>query len=149
MPDLAAGTRILAADWPDAADAADSTDFLNITNTSYSSGPPEVGTTFVAPTSGRVLVGVGGQFRGPDRIVIAPQIFLGTSSAGTLVLPANLTERALVGPTSGQSSAWSRFTLLDGLTAGATHYARTLHRCIDGIGAADIFDREITIVPVP
>jgi len=149
MSDLAAGTRVLAADWPDAAYAADSTDFNNITNTTYVSGPPELGVTFVAPTSGRVLLGVGGQFRGPDRIVLTPQVWLGTSASGTLFLPANLNERAVMSPSSGASSAYSRFTLLEGLTPWATYYARVLHKCQAGAGTADLFDREITVVPTP
>lgn len=155
MSDLAAGTRVLAADWPTALYAADATSISNITATTYQVGSPAVGGQFVAPTTGRVLIGVGGQGRGPgDRPVITPQVYEGADATGTLVLPANLNERACVLPDGSASSAYQRITLLDGLTPGALHFARALYRVIPVAGGtiagtADIFNREIWVVPVP
>lgn len=149
MSDLASGTRVLAADWPTALYSADATAINNILQTTYQVGSPVVGGNFVAPSTGRVLIGVGGQARGGDRAVITPQVYEGAdASTGTLVLAANLTERAAVFGENSASMSWDRITLLEGLTPHAQHYARALYRCLLGLGTADIFNRELWVVPV-
>lgn len=148
MPDLAAGTTVLAADWPDSVFAQDSTQFTNLTNTTYTPGSPACAVTFVAPTSGRVLLTVGGRIRGPDRVFISPQVFEGPDATGQQIITANVILRGVCSYEAGQPHAWSRMTLLDGLIPGAIYYARTAHRADLGSGAADIFVREIGVRPV-
>lgn len=154
MSDLAAGTRVLAADWPASMYESDATTISNITASTYQVGSPTVGGNFTAPTTGRVLLGIGGQGRGPnDRAVIAPQVYEGSDATGTLVLPASLNERACVLPDGSASSAYQRITLLEGLTPGALHFARALYKVIPVAGGsiagtADIFNREIWVVGV-
>lgn len=148
MPDIRAGAKIQAADFPASVTATDSTSLTSISSTSYSAGSPVVSVTFVAPTSGRVLltVGLGARNSGSsDRVHLAPEVRVG-SSGGSVFLAADVAMRG-VGSSAGGSAYHyrARTTLLDGLTPGQTYYARTMHKVSSGNG--DINARDITVVP--
>lgn len=156
MPDILVGAKIKAADFPESKWAQDATEILNITSTSFITGTPVVATTFVAPTSGRVLMFVGGAARaqaGDNRVFIVANVFLGTSAAGTEVLSSS------VGFTGcGFSLAATNYYYqnrvfhLPGLTPGSTYYARVMYSATN-TGATDntcdIACREIGVVPIP
>ncbi len=150
MPDILAGARIKAGDFPGTQSASSGTANDNISSTSYIAGTPEVGTTFVAPTSGRVLVTVGlvSKDSASNRVHLAPQIYLGTSSAGSQVLAPDVTARGLgsAGTSTNLSEHRSRTSLVTGLTPGSTYYARTVHK-VSGGSTADISVREIIVEP--
>lgn len=154
MPDLNAGRPIKALDWPPAVFAQDITQINNPTNTSYIVGTPEVSVTFVAPTSGRVLLVVGGGLgnsAGGDRIALVPEVREDNSS-GALVLSPTVTERGY--STQNQSIGFhygSRESILDGLTPGQTYYAVVKYAIFDDAGAStgDIACRDILVAPVP
>jgi hypothetical protein len=93
VTDILVGAKVKAADFPASVWAQDTTEILNISSTTFIAGTPEVGTTFVAPTSGKVLMFVGGSARsqtGDDRILMAANVFLGSNSSGTQVLSSSV-----------------------------------------------------------
>lgn len=151
MPDILVGTPIQAADRPASVWASDATANTNISSTSYIAGTPQVSVTFVAPTSGAVLLSVGvagADNGGTNRIHLSPEVRV-TDVSGAVVLAADVTNRGVGLP--GEASAnthRSRTTLLTGLTAGTTYFARTIHKVSAGT-TADIAVREITVIPTP
>lgn len=156
--DLLGGTRITALDYPPAVQAFDATTIANITSTTYTNGSPEVGVTFMAPTTGRVLLTTGGGVRNNsannDRVFIAPQIFLGTSSAGTEILAPSAPQYGISsggGQTNDDYQFHSRTSLITGLTPGATYYVRTMHAQVNNSGAtsstSDLSGRSLVVVP--
>jgi hypothetical protein len=151
MPDLLVGAPISAADFPPAVWASDATSNANISSTSFIAGTPSVETTFVAPTSGAVLLSVGfgaSDNGGTNRVHIAPEVRVG-SVAGAVVLAADVTTRGAGVPGEANANAHrSRTTLLTGLTAGTTYYVRTMHK-VSGGSTADIGVREVVVTPTP
>lgn len=151
MPDILAGAIIREDDRPAAAFASDETGISNISNTTYAAGTPVVELTFTAPTSGRVWVFIGGGMRDGGTatnigVWMAPEIRLGSVS-GAVVLAADAEDRG-VGSlrNKNQYHYYSRMTRVTGLTAGATYYARVMHRVTTG-SSADISAREIGVFP--
>jgi hypothetical protein len=129
---------------------------LNIASATYAAGSPEMGVQFTAPPSGKILLAVSGGGRdntNNDRVFVAPQIFRGTSAAGTLVLSPSDGEYAW--SSFGESSGYmygSRVSVVSGLQAGQTHYVRTMHKAMDSAGAAngsaDLTIRGVVVVPI-
>jgi len=156
---IKAGARIRATDRPAAVQAEDQSSVANITSTSFITGTPVVETTFTAPPSGTVLVFVGGGTRdnsgAGNKVSLDYEIYQGTSAAGTLKKSANeqlsgyIGQSGLIGGTAGTGldfHYFSRGTLVTGLTAGATHYARLLYKVNAG-NTCDISDRQLIIIP--
>lgn len=150
-----AGQPIKALDYPPAVWAQDSTQINNPANTGYILGTPEVSVTFIAPTSGRVLLVVGGGLgnsAGSDRIFLSPEVRL-TNSAGAVIVQASVTERGY--GSQNQAAAFhygSRESVLDGLTPGQQYWAAVKYVRIDdpaGTTTADIAVREILVAPLP
>lgn len=154
MPDILVGAPISAADRPAAVWGSDNTGHANIPSTTFIPGSPSCECTFVAPTSGTVLLSVGlgaSGDAGGQRVIITPEVRL-TDSSGSVVLAANTSteiERGCAVPGQATANAHrSRTTLLTGLTPGQQYYARTMHRAT-GTGTADLSVREIVVVPTP
>lgn len=156
--DLLGGTRILAMDYPPVVSAYDGTAISNITSLVYIAGSPEVGVTFMAPTTGRVTVTVGGGVRNNgsnnDRVFIAPQVYLGTSAAGTEILAPTAPQFGISsggGFTNDLFQYLSRTSLVEGLTPGSTYYVRTMHVQVNNSGAAsgtsDLQSRSVVVAP--
>ncbi len=149
MPDTRAGAKVKAEDFPVAVTASESTAINNITSTSYVTGTPVCSATFVAPTSGRVLLTVGLGARdngGTNRVHLAPEVRV-TNSGGSVVLSADVTLRGVgsVGEATGFHYR-SRTTLLESLTPGTTYYVQTMHKVSAGT-TADIVTRDVTVTP--
>lgn len=157
MTDFANGRRIYGSDLPPAETYIDDSLILNFDTTTYTVGSPEVGTTFVAPLSGRVRLTVGGGLRdsaGVDRLFLSPQVFEGIDDTGTEILAPSVTVRGFGScPNTTAFHYASRTSLLEGLTPGRTYYARVMYAVNAGgatpAGATDIAAREIVVVPVP
>lgn len=151
MPDLLVGASIKATDFPVTVSATDATSIANITSTSFVAGSPVVGTTFVAPTSGAVLLSVGLSARdngGINRIHLAPEVRLG-SSGGPVVLAADVTTRGIGVPGEPDEFMYrSRTTLLSGLTPGQVYWVQTMHK-VSGGTTADLQERDVTVTPTP
>lgn len=148
MTDIRAGAKIRAADFPASVMAQDATEILNISSTTYIAGSPVVATTFVAPTSGRVRIAVGGSAKdGTNRVFISAQVFLGTSAAGTEILAPSVTFGGCGFPAESASYMYAnRKFPLEGLTPGSTYYARVMYT-VTGGSSADISCREIVVIP--
>ena len=103
--DLSAGTRVKALDFPRAQQVYDLTSQLNLTNTSYAVGTPEVAVRFLAPSSGRVSVAVSAGVRNntaanEDRVYVAFRVLSGDPNDGNLFQ----TEEAKLGLSIGCGS---------------------------------------------
>lgn len=156
MPDLADGTIVRGADLPPTVADSDETSIVQISATTYTVGAPEVGVVFVAPTSGRVRLTVGGGERdsaGVDRVFLSPQVFRGTDATGVEVLAPSVTNRGLGSCAATKEFQYgSRTSLLEGLTPGVTYYARVMYTISPGgatpAGQADVGARDIVVIPV-
>lgn len=146
MPDLLAGTTILAQDTPPSIEVQDGTNLNDLTNTTYQPGTPELGVTFSAPTSGRVMVHfyAGLNCDGTNTLFVSTELYEGTDSTGTLITSAS-DDRA-VANTDGRSHASAQYE--EGfLTPGVTYFVRTMHRVLGGT-TSDVFHRQITVSPL-
>lgn len=155
MPEILAGATIKSTDRPAAAYERDTTLQDDVTPDSYVTGSPVVDVTFTAPTSGRVLLIVGGAARtvsGNGRALIVPEVYEGTDATGTLIVEAtgNIDQiRGFAQP--HVATDWilaSRASILSGLTPQATHYARVMYRVVPDAGIADIGARDIGVLPL-
>jgi hypothetical protein len=150
-----AGRPVRALDYPPPVWAQDTTQINNPNNAGYITGSPEVSVTFIAPTSGRVLIIVGGGLgngAGGDRVFLSPEVRL-TNSSGALVLSPSVTNRGFGSDiAAGAFHYGSRESVLDGLTPGQLHYAVVKYAVQTGDAGAttqDIAARDITVVPIP
>lgn len=130
----------------------DTTLQLNIDTADYVPGSPEVGGTFMAPVSGRVLVVVGGGARdnsASNRMFIAPRIFIGPQPvAENLVVDVNRNEWVTPGECSHYMYG-SRASMITSLVPLRQHYAQLVYRNTGTGGTAEISTREIGVVPLP
>lgn len=153
MPDLLAGSKVRAADTPPTVYAQDTTAINDISSTSYTSGSPEVGVTFIAPTTGRVKISIGGSLRNnaanSDRVALAPQVFVTNTSGVEFLAPTVFRGIATDGiPTAGDYCTYGHTTLLEGLTPGQQYYARVMHIKFGSAGTTgDIAMRDVLVEP--
>lgn len=151
MAETLVGSVIDADDFPVAVTATDTTALSNLSSTSFATGSPVCSTTFVAPTSGAVLLSVGVSARdngGLNRVHLAPSVRVG-SAAGAVVLSADVTTRGVGTPAEALNFIYrSRTTILTGLTGGTTYYVETQHK-VSGGTTADLQVRDVTVVPIP
>lgn len=151
MTDTQAGDEITRQHWPPAVVARDLTDQANITSTAYAPGSPAVELTFIAPTSGRVCVYVQGTLDGDDagnRVFLSYEMYEGTSSSGTLVQAARDSYGiSTPGNAASNDLICGNLSMVAGLTPGATHYARAMHRT-EGGTTNDVGFRELGVFPV-
>ena len=152
MPDIYAGAPITAAEYPRAVTVRNTDSQVNITSTSYTPGDPVVSLTFVAPTSGQVLVTVGGGFRDNSssnaRVHLAPMIRLGGPTGAIAVNPDVASNGAGGVGETRDYEYFSRTSLVSGLIPGATYYAELQHKA-SVAGGGDLTERDMTVVPVP
>lgn len=155
MTDFKTGDRLSTEWWPESVEDADSTVISNITSTTFIPGSPECGTTFTAARSGRAAVCVSGgmtEAAAGSQLYVSFQVYLGTSSSGTLVRSARepFGVSTTGDTTAGGSSemCWGNMTMLQGLTPGETYYARIVYRVESG-STNDLRERRITVFPLP
>lgn len=156
MSDATTGKLFRAADIPPTGYMHDDTGNNNIVSTTYIVGSPEVGTFFIAPTSGRVRITVGGGARdngatAVDRIFISPQIFLDDANGSELLAPSV----SIYGWSSCDSDLdhqyGCRVGMISNLIPEQVYYARLMYFTDTGVDpdTADIAARDIIIIPVP
>lgn len=152
MPDIGIGDQISTAWWPAAKEQEESTDQV-ITSATYIPGTPVCDLTFIASRTGRIGVCVAGnwiQASAQNRVFISYEVYLGTSAAGTLVRSA----RDSFGVSDNGSTAGSleqghgNMTMVEGLTEGATYFARVVHRTEAGT-TSTVTHRRIIVFPLP
>lgn len=148
-----AGQRIKALDFVATVEANSLTTLANI-STTPTAGSPEVGVVVTAPTSGKVLVTVGGSAgddTGANTVAIFDyEVRLGTNSSGTLVLGTGSLIRRLnlaVGDIAGQTQEGARTSLVAGLTPGSSYFVRVMHYSYTG--NPDVFARQLIVQPLP
>ncbi|MGI5285239.1 hypothetical protein ACQEVF_25385 [Nonomuraea polychroma] len=134
----------------------DDTTQVDLTNTSYATGSPEVGVFFVAPPSGRVRLTIGGGFRdnggsARDRVFLSPNLFR-DNSEGTEVLAASVTLRGYLSVAADTEFQYGcRVSLIEDMTPGQLYYLRTMQLTSGGTDpdTADIAARDIIVIPLP
>lgn len=147
---VAAGQKIRALDFTETVQASDTTAHLNI-STTPSLGSPEVGVTFTAPTSGKVLVTISGSVGESGGTVVAGvldyRVYENNSSGAIVFALGSLIRRVIItSPASNQAQELSRTSLLTGLTPGGVYYAQVWHASYGA--AVDLYVRAITVAPV-
>jgi hypothetical protein len=159
MPDLTAGSTVLAQDFPAPESNTQAADEAGFTDTSYTAGANVCGTTFTAPTSGRVLVLWHARFETNTtgvRATVSVEVRTGSSIGSGTVVSAASDASALESISDGdaagvgtnarmQAGMWR---IVSGLTPGDSYNVRTMHR-VSGTGSGDIFDRNVAVVPLP
>jgi hypothetical protein len=153
VPDLLAGSVVLAADHPPTVTANDTTTISNISDATYVPGTPVVATTFVAATTGRALITINANIRNnaanTDRLSVSWQLNLGTDATGTLITDASAF-RAVVGDgiaSAGDYCSYGRPFLQTGLTPEATYYVRAVYLRFGANATCDIAGRELIVAP--
>lgn len=155
---LSAGTQVRAVDFPPTATSMSDTVITNITATTYTTGAPEVGARFQAPTSGRVAITVSAGVRvdsattPADRLFIAPQVLHGDPNDGNVILAEEVKNGVSTPGTPDATDDYAfggKMTLLGGLVPGDFYYARVRYRTTLGNGTADLNYRSISVVPIP
>lgn len=150
MPDTFAGDEITRDHWPAAKIARNLVAIDDISNTSFAAGTT-CELIFVAPSSGRVAVVVQGgidQDSAGNRAFITYELYLGNSASGTLIVAAK--EANGISSNGGPASndlICGNLTMVAGLTPGATHFARVMHRT-EGGATNDITFRKLIVFPV-
>lgn len=152
--DLAAGTRVKALDFPRAVQSFQTVSVLNLTNTSYATGTPEIAVRVMAPSSGRVAVALSAGTRNnganADRVFVSYRVLEGDPNNDELI-QASEVKRGLSNPaTQGDDYQYhGHVTMVSGLTPGVYYYFRVQHRTTLGSGTADISHRGILVWPIP
>ena len=152
---IRAGRLIEASAWPPTEQAFDDTSITNISTTSFIDGSPGVNLTFVAPSSGRVLVYLGGTARSSvssngDYVIMGLDLREDDSSGTVVESPATQGLYTCRWPTAAVNyCSRQRVSPKTGLTAGATYYAGVQYRVGDGDGTADILTRHLIVRPLP
>lgn len=158
MTDLLCGKSIAAADWPQTKSSYEATQHLNLSTTSFSKGTVNVEITFTAPTSGRVLIYIGGNARNnsyngttnTDYIIMSAEL-RETNSSGTII-QATATQGMYTCRWAGPMTAFcvrQRVSMKDGLTPGGTYWLSHQFRTANGSSSADIDRRYLIVRPLP
>lgn len=153
MPDI--GNTVYGKDMPPAVFDQDWTSILNISSTTYTasqSGIGEVGVTFTAPTSGRVLVIVGGGLRNnaatQDRAIVTYRLYQDSSAGNQIVLASADNGIISIGVAVSQEYQYQcTYNMEETLTPGRQYYAQIAYR-VTGGNTADIATRQITVIPL-
>ncbi|MFF7183254.1 hypothetical protein [Streptomyces sp. NPDC008121] len=151
MPDLLAGTTVLAQDTPPVQFVTDGTDIVGFTDIVFTAGTPIVGVVFTAPTTGRVRVDWHSRFQPTS--AVAAQVAFALRSGSTLgagaMVQDGLNEHCLETPNvsgSGSRVQASMYSIVSGLTPGSVYNAVVCHRMVSA-GSGTIFARSIGVSP--
>lgn len=152
---LSSGVPVRALDFPRAHQSFSQESQLNMTDTSYVNGTPEIAVRFIAPTSGRVLVVCGGGVRNnttanEDRIFLSFRIFEGDPNDNDLIQTEEVKYgRSNTAAGNDDYQYGGHGTMVGGLTPGTFYYAQFRHRTALGSGTADIAFRSLLVIPIP
>lgn len=149
MTDLLAGTEVLAQDVTPTQYTFEGTLQSNINSSGYSEPTNPCRVSFIAPTTGRVKIIVGGggeDDSGDGRVRLAPEVHENDINGETVMSPNSLTNGYI---SMGEASAFHyhcRVSILDGLTPGMTYFARLM---VTGGTTSDLRNKNLIVVPVP
>lgn len=154
------GSIVKAGDTPPVAFDGEGTLDSAFTNTSFATATAAAGQTFIAPTSGAVVILWSARFQTnttgtTDRALVSVKVSAGgTIDSGTVVSAAAdtsaLESTRSATQTSGTSGetrmAACTFRVVNGLTAGAT-YNVVVQRKVTG-GNATVFQADVAVLPM-
>ena len=149
-----AGQIIRAADFDVFASDSDSADETGFNSTSFTLGSTTVGTAFVAPTSGSVVIHWGARallnVNTALQIRVSAEVRTGsTVGSGTVIAAANDGWSLEIGNATNNRIGANRARPVTGLTPGATYNVSLWHKNATGVASAGtIFDRDCFVVPV-
>lgn len=152
MPDLLAGTTILALDTPPAVFARQGA-ALVLTSADFEPTDPPCAATFVAPTTGRVLITYWVRWDAAavsDQMEADVNVWQGSDDTGTEVHAANSVTGGIDAESNSSDSTVHNnapsWRYVDGLTAGDTFYVE-LHIHTGG-QQFDIEDQTFLVQPL-
>ena len=145
-------TFVRARDHTRAVFDQDDDNLFNLTSTTYTSEKPVVGVRFTAPTSGNVVVAVGGGSRdnasGTQRAYLAPYIINAIDENSVALSPDNVGNAMNPAPETTKYWFGQRQVIVTGLTAGQRYIAR-VRSSVDGGSSCDVNVRDILVEPIP
>lgn len=146
MPDLLAGTTILAQDTPPTLKVEEEANETGISSTTYIPGDTECSGTFTASTTGRAKVDFSARLAGDNTNAtrLSFELYEGSDTTGTLIQSAS--DAIAVDRVGGRATFRSNFYVVTGLTPGVTHFIRTMHRVLGGTGG-EVIRRQIDVYP--
>ena len=146
-----AGQIIRAADFDGFAAVTQDTAESGVTSTTFIPGTAVCGTTFVAPTSGRVVVNWAARVEvntSSARAQVTVQVREGaTIGSGTVVSGISGPSSVEIGITADIRLAGGTIREVTGLTPGSTYNVQTMHAVSSG--TADILSRRFVVTPIP
>lgn len=147
MADLTAGDTVRALDFPAVAFDDEGADESNVSSTSFTAGSTVCSDTCIVGTTGKLRIDLYALLRGDgtNQLFVSFELYEGSDETGTLVLGA--TESRSVRIQSSDLDDKSTFWIEEGLTVGATHFVRTMHR-VNGGTTADVLHRRVALSPV-
>lgn len=152
MADLLAGAPTRDADWPETKYALSTTVISGFTGSTFIQ-TPLLGVTFIAPTTGRVLIHWASIVEcdpfGLAHVSIAVRTG-GTIGSGTVVSAAstpNAITTGAKGSTIAANKQMSNFRCLSGLTTGSTYNVCVAWSMEIG-GAGNIYSRSVLVQPL-
>lgn len=123
---------------------------VSTTSTSYVALSGNPGLAFTAPTSGRVVITIGGALTGSAADTFAMmglQVRTGNVvGSGTIVYAANNNDA--VSNEGGDDMSASKVTLVTGLTAGDPYNVQVLYKVLSGTGTAFFARRDVIVESV-
>jgi hypothetical protein len=133
------------------------TNITGIVSTTPAAGSPVCGMTFVAPPSGVVTIGVGGDIDQTQNTFVSILGWElrtgGTIGSGTIIQGANANYAFMLGGavTTGGSPEGNATALrvITGLVAGDTYNVRTMHWVNGAGGTMNVYNRLLTVLPSP
>jgi hypothetical protein len=150
VPDLTAGSRVLAADTPPTVDDTQTASFtFNLTTFGIDADSGtyvDCGTAFLAPTTGRVIVHFAASLDndGANSTRIAPVIREGSTVGSGTEIVAALNDNALLN-VGTEERRYGASLLVEGLTPEASYNVRLEHRVSGGNGT--IQNRQVIVTP--
>jgi hypothetical protein len=153
MTDISKGKTVYGVDMPPAVYDQDWTQQSNLASASYSTGAPEVGVNFVAPSSGRVLVCIGCGIRDNSTTVEGGVVtyILYEDSANGVVVTAAAADHGVASQRAALAEEFhyvGGFNMEEGLTPGKNYYAQMVHRRVNASATTDIASRDIAVIPL-
>lgn len=155
MTDVYATKIVQATDLGDTQFNLDDTFNGSIASTTYITGSPEVGVTFIAPFSGKVRVTIGSGFRDEgasvDRVFLSLQMFEDDANGTEVIAPSVTTFGHGSCDVNTEFQYGCRVGMIEDLTPGQQYYARVQHLATPGTDpdSADVTGRSLIIIPVP
>jgi hypothetical protein len=123
---------------------------VSTSSTTYVALSGDPGLAFTAPTSGRVIISIGGALTGSAADTFAMMGFQVRTGAvvgsGTIVYAVNNND--VVSNEGGDDMSASKVTLVSGLTAGGSYNVQVLYKMLSGSGTAFFARRDVIVLSV-